>query len=173
MSSPSRNEVLSPPPLRGVRTAAEARRILAIVTDFAQRARTVLAIPVVLRESARRQADEVQARAVTARLQQLPITALRGSVGQGARLGQLQEAGYQTVADLLRAHASALDAVPGVGPRTVEQVLAAARSAERRVREDTPLRFDPDRRDPEQPTCWPRWRRCAPLSSSRDRWTSR
>ena len=40
MSPPSRNETQQPPPVRGVRTAAEARRILAIVADFAQRATT-------------------------------------------------------------------------------------------------------------------------------------
>ena len=87
---------------------------------------------------------------MTARLQELPITALRGSAGQGARLSQLQKAGYRTVGDLLTAPSHVLDAVPGVGPRTVQQVMAAARSTERRVRDDTPLRFDPDRPDPGQ-----------------------
>jgi SNF2 family DNA or RNA helicase len=109
-----------------------------------------MATPAALRESARHQADGLTARAVTARLQQLPITALRGSAGQGARLSQLQRAGYRTVGDLLAARSHVLDAVPGVGPRTVQQVMAAARSTERRVRDDTPLRFDPDRPDPGQ-----------------------
>jgi hypothetical protein len=150
MSPPSRIEASEPPAVRGVRSAAEARRILAIVTSFALRATTVLATPAGLRESARQLADELKARAVTARLQELPITALRGSAGQGARLSQLQRAGYRTVGDLLTARSHVLDAVPGVGPRTVQQVMAAARSTERRVRDDTPLRFDPDRPDPGQ-----------------------
>jgi superfamily II DNA or RNA helicase len=150
MSPPLRTQAPEPPLLRGVRTAAEARRILATVTTFAQRATTILATPAALRESARQQADELKGRAVTARLQELPITALRGSVGQGARLSQLQKVGYRTVGDLLTARSHVLDAVPGVGPRTVEQVMAAARSTERRVRDDTPLRFDPDHRDRDQ-----------------------
>ena len=49
----------------------------------------------------------LKARAVTARLQKLPITALKGSAGQGARLSQLQTAGYRTVGDLLTALRSA------------------------------------------------------------------
>ena len=102
--------------MRGVPTAAEARRILAIVTDLAQRATTVLTTPAALRQSARQQADQLKARAVTARLHELPITALRGSAGQGARLSQLQRAGYRTVGDLLTARPHVLDAVPGVGP---------------------------------------------------------
>ena len=106
MSPPSRNEAQQPPPVRGVRTAAEARRILAIVTNFAQRATTILATPAALRESARQQADELKAHAVTARLQELPITALRASAGQGARLSQLQKAGYRTVGDLLTARSA-------------------------------------------------------------------
>ena len=93
---------------------------------------------------------QLKTRAVMARLQGLPITALRGSAGQGARLSQLEKAGYRTVGDLLTAQSPVLDAVPGVGPRTVQQVMAAARSTERRVRDDTPLRFDPDRPDPGQ-----------------------
>src|SRR5918992_889105 len=150
MSPPSRNEATEPPPVRAVPTAAEARRILASVSSFAQRVRTIMTTPAALRESARQQADALMASAVTARLQELPITALRGSAGQGARLNQLQRAGYRTVGDLLTARSHVLDAVPGVGPRTVEQVVAAARSTERRLREDTPLRFNPDRPDPTQ-----------------------
>ena len=136
--------------MRGGRTASEARRILAIVADFARRATTLMAAPAALRESAKQQAHGLRASAVATRLQDLPITALRGSAGQGARLGQLQRAGYRTVGDLLTARSHVLDAVPGVGPHTVQQVMAAARSTERRIRDDTPLRFDPDRPDPEQ-----------------------
>ena len=150
MSSSSRTDASEPPHLRGVWTAAEARRILASVTDLAERATAVVAAPAALRESARQEAGALRARAVTARLAELPITALRGSAGQGARLSQLERAGYRTVGDLLTARSDVLDAVPGVGPWTVQQVMAAARSTERRVRDDTPLRFDPDRRDPGQ-----------------------
>ena len=114
MSPPSRSEAQQPPLARAVPTADEARRILAIVTDFAQRATTLLATPLALRQIARHQADALKASAVTARLRELPITALRGSAGQGARLNQLQRAGYRTVGDLLTARPHVLDAVPGL-----------------------------------------------------------
>ncbi len=47
--------------MRGARTAAEARRILAIVTDFARRATTIMAAPAALRESAKQQAHGLRA----------------------------------------------------------------------------------------------------------------
>lgn len=125
-------------------TAAETRRVLDRVADLVRRAAALRETPAVLRESARQQVEQLRSDAVRERLRSLPIAALKGAAGPGARLTQLEQAGYRTVADLVGVTSGVLDAVPGVGPRTVQQVLAATQAVASRVRHDTVFTFDPD-----------------------------
>jgi hypothetical protein len=80
---------------------------------------------------------------VAARLREKPIGVLKNVAGRGVRLGQLEGAGFRTVADVLSAPVQALHAVQGVGPQTVHQVREAAAVAADQVRRDTRFRFRP------------------------------
>jgi len=124
------------------RVGAQAAASLAAAGDLTQRAATLLAAPVALRESARHQTQLLNAEAVHVRLRSTPISSLQA---RGARLGPLERAGFRTVVDVLAAPQHVLQAVPGVGPQTVQNVIAAARSAQARMHGDTRFRFDPDR----------------------------
>jgi len=73
---------------------------------------------------------------------------LREAAAKGVRLGALEQASFRAIADVLEAPAHRLLAVPGIGPRTAEQVTAAARRVAAQVASDTRFRFDPDRRGP-------------------------
>ena len=134
------------PSLRRRRRSDRRAAILDDVRALAQRAATLLAAPVALRESARHQTRLLSAEAVEARLRATPLSALQGAA-RGARLGSLERAGFRTVADVLAAPLHVLEAVPGVGPQTVQNVISAARSAQSRMHGDTRFRFDPDRPD--------------------------
>jgi superfamily II DNA or RNA helicase len=132
------------------KVGAGARQTLSAVWDLAQRAIALLSLPASLRGEARQQVDMLNADAVRSRLRRQPINRLKAVAGPGVRLSQLERAGFRTVADVLDASASALDSVPGVGPKTVEQVVDAARTTAQRVNGDTQFRFDPDRPDAAQ-----------------------
>lgn len=127
-----------------------ARSILAAIHDFAQRATTLLAAPAVLRESATRQTSILNAEQVRVRLRERPISELRGIAGKGARVGQLENAGFTSVADVLAAPDYRLLAVQGVGEHSVEQAKTAAQRVADRVASETKLKLDPNRRAPAQ-----------------------
>nr|WP_238361907.1 SNF2-related protein [Actinopolymorpha pittospori] len=110
----------------------------------------MLSAPTILRDSAREQVRILTVEALQARLRTLPVSELRGLVGRGARLGNLERAGFRTVADVHNARADRLGTVPGVGPTTAQQVSDAADKLAFRVSKDTRFRFEPDRRTPEQ-----------------------
>lgn len=131
------------------RVGPRATATLAAIRDLSQRCATLLAASVALRESARHQTEMLNAEAVHALLRSTPIETLQGAA-RGARLGPLEKAGFRTVADVLAATLHALQAVPGVGPQTVQNVIAAARAAQARMHGSTRFRFDPDRPDPAQ-----------------------
>ncbi|MGH3979486.1 MAG: SNF2-related protein, partial [Pseudonocardiaceae bacterium] len=60
------------------------------------------------------------------------------------RLNPLEQAGYRTVADVLTASQARLEQVPGVGPQTASQVIAAARQLAVAAAHNTTVRLDPD-----------------------------
>jgi len=132
------------------KVGAAARATIAAVRDFADRATALLAAPHVLRDSARRQIEILSGAQVGARLQETPIGVLKEVAGRGVRIGPLEQAGLQTVADVLDAPPYRLQQVPGVGPMTAQQVVQAARRMAVQLHRDVRFRFDPDRRDPAQ-----------------------
>lgn len=132
------------------KVGAGAQSTLEAVRSFAQLAVNLLTAPRVLRESAQHQTDMLNAETVASRLREKPVTALKDVAGRGVRIGQLERAGYRTVADVVNASPHQLNAIPGVGPQTVQQVKNVARLAALQVQRDTRFRFDPDCADPGQ-----------------------
>lgn len=130
------------------KVGAAAKATVASVQSLAERATNLLAAPSRLRESARQQTAILKNKQVEKELRDKPVTSLREIAGKGARLGPLTEAGYGTVADVAAASRYRLQAVPGLGPQTIEQVATAAQRVKEQVAEGTSFRLDPDRRDP-------------------------
>ena len=79
--------------------------------------------------------------AVRAELDRIPVSRLKDATGGRLRLGQLEKAGYTTVASVLNASPARLRQVPGVGELTAKQAVAAAREIARAAAGDrrTPL----------------------------------
>ncbi|WP_092775285.1 DEAD/DEAH box helicase [Actinokineospora terrae] len=100
-------------------------------------------------EGARQVASLVQAQ-VQAELAKRSVEDLRALVEGQVNLKALIKAGY-TTADKVRPLGEAdLMAVHGVGVQTATQVAKAVRVLADKVRRDTTIRFDPQRRDPGQ-----------------------
>lgn len=127
-----------------------AKATVASVRQFAERATALLSAPNTLRESARQQTAILANQQVHQALRDRPVTALRDVAGKGARLGALRDAGFRTVADVASTSPYRLQAVPGIGPQTAQQVSEAARLVGEQVAKEARFRFDPDRRDPGQ-----------------------
>ncbi|WP_447004071.1 DEAD/DEAH box helicase [Saccharothrix isguenensis] len=130
------------------KVGAAARAALDDARRFAERAAALLLAPDALRESARHQIGVLIEQRARAALGARPVADLRGLAGKGARLGALADAGYRTVAQVLGVSPHQLQAVPGIGPQTAQQVSAAAHRLAHEVRRETRVRFDPDLRHP-------------------------
>lgn len=132
------------------KVGTQAGALLNEARKFADRVTVLLAAPGVLRTKAQHLIGVLTERQVRATLQNRPVTDLRSLVGKSVRFGALADAGYRTVADVLAARPHELRAVPGIGPQTAEQVATAARRLVEEVRRETRVRFDPDRRSPDE-----------------------
>ncbi|PPK63786.1 SNF2-related protein [Actinokineospora auranticolor] len=128
------------------KVGAKAKALLDNAREFAERATALLAAPEALRESARLQIDVLADQETQAALAARPITDLRRLAGKGARLGALADAGYRTVAHVVGTTPTSLQAVPGIGPQSAQQISAAAHRLARDVRQEIRVRFDPDQR---------------------------
>lgn len=85
---------------------------------------------------------------VDAALRAIPIAALKGALPKGTRMGELERSAFRTVADLARTTPSALAAVPGIGPQSAAAIHREAVAQHDRVRGETRLRLDADRKPP-------------------------
>lgn len=108
------------------RVGAPAKATLANVQAFIDRAAALLSAPEALRETARRQTSALADRQARKVLADRPV------------------------ADIVDATPFELQAVPGIGPQTAQQVSSAALRLARQVRGETRIRFDPDRQEPSQ-----------------------
>ncbi|WP_344894385.1 DEAD/DEAH box helicase [Actinomadura meridiana] len=63
------------------------------------------------------------------------------------RLGPLEDAGFETVGDVLEATPYRLQLIPGVGPQTAQQLHAAAESLAEAAEKTASVRIDLERRD--------------------------
>ena len=84
----------------------------------------------------------LQREAVRAELAAVPVSRLKDVTGGRLRLGQLERAGYPTVASVLGANTADLRRVPGVGEQTAAQALAAARQIARVAEQGVRPRLD-------------------------------
>ncbi len=90
----------------------------------------------------------------------IPVTRIRETTKGGLRIGALERAGYTSVLAVLDADELRLQAIPGVGPTTAYQAVAAARQIAEAVGNSLQFRVDLDPTNP----------RCTALVSALYRW---
>jgi SNF2-related domain/Protein of unknown function (DUF2510) len=109
-----------------------------------------LVAPAVRLRAARHAYEAVRDDVVRQQLAALPLARLRETTQGRLRLGPIEAAGYRTVGSAASAGAMKLQQIPGVGPQTASQVIAAARQLNIAMTQSVRLRFDPDTRLPLQ-----------------------
>lgn len=132
-----------------VKAGRAARAALAGARSFRAAAHGLLAEPDRLRALARRRYDAFRQREAWERLRAMPVGRLREAAQGRLRLGELERAGFRTVADVAAATPERLQTVPGVGPAIARQAADAAGRLAQAGAQDVVVRLDPDRRDPE------------------------
>ncbi|MFD4597399.1 DEAD/DEAH box helicase [Streptomyces sp. NPDC058464] len=86
--------------------------------------------------------------AVRRELDAIPVARLQDVTEGRLRLGGVEQSGLRTVGAVLDAGAYRLLQIPGVGRRTVDQMLAAARRLSEAVHETVAVHIDVDRPEP-------------------------
>jgi hypothetical protein len=86
--------------------------------------------------------------AVARELGAIPVARLQDVTEGRLRLGNVETSGLDTVGRVLEAGPYRLRQIPGVGQRTVDQVLAAARRLSEAVHETVAVHIDVDRPQP-------------------------
>lgn len=104
------------------------------------------AAPGIWRQSARRVFDALREDVVREQIATMPLSYIKETTQGRLRLGPIENAGYDTVGAAAAAGEWRLQEIPGVGPHTVSQVIAAARQLEIAMVQDVRVRFDPDSR---------------------------
>jgi len=109
----------------------------------------VAAPPARLR-TARAAYDAARDDVVRRQLDELPLERLKQTTQGRLRLGVIESAGYRTVGQAAAAGVHGLQQIPGVGPQTATQIIAAARQLYSAMMQSVRLRLDPDTRPPVQ-----------------------
>ncbi|MCX2730160.1 DEAD/DEAH box helicase [Saccharopolyspora sp. NFXS83] len=125
-----------------------AAAVLHTARSFRAAATGLLAEPDRLRALARKQYADSHRREVHERLREMPVSRLREAADGRLRLGELERSAFRTVADVAAAGPDRLQTVPGVGPATARDAVAAAERLAQATALDTVVRIDPDRRGP-------------------------
>ena len=81
-------------------------------------------------------------------LAEIPVARLKDVTEGRLRLGAIEAAGFATVDQVLTADRYGLRQIPGVGPQTADQALAAARQIARAVEEAVAVRIDVEHPQP-------------------------
>ncbi|MEV5999085.1 DEAD/DEAH box helicase [Streptomyces griseomycini] len=87
--------------------------------------------------------------AVQRELDAIPVARLQDITEGRLRLGNVEKSGLRTVGRVLEAGPYRLRQVPGVGQRTVDQMIAAARRLSEAVHETVAVHIDVDRPEPD------------------------
>ncbi|MEV6005209.1 DEAD/DEAH box helicase [Streptomyces sp. NPDC051976] len=87
--------------------------------------------------------------AVRRELDAIPVARLQDVTEGRLRLGSVEKSGLRTLGSVLDAGPYRLRQIPGVGQRTVDQMLAAARRLSAAVHETVAVHIDVDRPDPD------------------------
>ncbi|PXY21479.1 helicase SNF2 [Prauserella muralis] len=117
--------------------------MIAHVQDLAARGARLLQVPHALRQSAQQQTTMLSDEQVLAELRRRPVGDLRSLMEGRARLGNLENAGYKTVAHVYQAHPAQLLRVAGVGSHTAQEAVAAAHKLARQLAKESRVRLDP------------------------------
>ena len=126
--------------------SAAARSLIRQAEDLSAAITAALAAPEARRKEAQRAYGTVRAEAAREELAHMPLERIKDVTQGRLMLGALEKAGFGTVGSVLTAGPSALDTVPGVGPQTAAQVVAAARQIEAVLAGTVTVRIDPDKR---------------------------
>lgn len=102
------------------------------------------------RQSARRAYEMLRHDVVQRQLATMPLARIKETTEGRLRIGAIERAGYKSVGAVVAAGSQRLQAIPGVGPQTSVQVIAAARQLQAAMEQETRIRFDPDARTPPQ-----------------------
>lgn len=86
--------------------------------------------------------------AVKRELDAIPVARLQDVTEGRLRLGSVEKSGLRTLGSVLEAGPYRLRQIPGVGQRTVDQMLAAARRLSEAVHETVAVHIDVDRPEP-------------------------
>ena len=125
----------------------DIRKLLGDAQQLLDAARVLRSDHDAARAEVQRALSPLRAESAREELAQIPVARLRDVTEGRLRLGSLEQAGYSTVRQVLDATAYRMHLVPGVGPQTAAQALAAARQIARAVEETVAVRIDVDRRD--------------------------
>ena len=121
----------------------QSRALRAAITD-------ALTAPEARRQSARRAYESVRRDVVRAEVAKMPLDRIKEITQGRLRLAAIEQAGFRTVGAVAAAGPHRLQAIPGVGPQTASQVVAAARQLQAAMEQETRVRFDPDARTAHQ-----------------------
>ncbi|WP_393078700.1 DEAD/DEAH box helicase [Streptomyces sp. LN704] len=99
-------------------------------------------------EAVRAALEPIHAAAVKRELDAIPVARLQDVTEGRLRLGSIEKSGLRTVGSVLEAGPYRLRQIPGVGQRTVDQMIAAARRLSEAVHETVAVHIDVDRPDP-------------------------
>ncbi|GHE02997.1 SNF2-related protein [Streptomyces alanosinicus] len=99
-------------------------------------------------EAVRAALKPIQDAAVEQALDAIPVARLQDATGGRLRLGGVDRSGLRTVRQVLDAGPYRLRQIPGVGERTADQIVAAARQLSEAVHESTAVHIDVDRPEP-------------------------
>jgi hypothetical protein len=123
-----------------------ARASLAAGRRLAESIRTLTTVPEALRGRALQQSDRVRGQLAFERMRSTPLDDLRRVSTRNLRIGELEEAGWSTVSEILRSRPEQLQQVRGIGPQGAAALRKAAGDLLARTEQETTVRIDPDAR---------------------------
>ena len=133
-----------------VAPGATARALIGEGGEIIGAIEAAIKAPDAARQAARRAYESLRAVVVRGEVAKLPIDRLKEITQGRLRFSAVENAGYRTVGQVLLAGPGRLEQIPGVGPQTAAQIIAAARQMRTALEEKTRVRIDPDDRNPTQ-----------------------
>ncbi|MBM9510721.1 SNF2-related protein, partial [Actinacidiphila acididurans] len=129
-------------------SAAERKGLVGAAAGLGEAARGVIGDHAAAVGEARGVLRGIVAELAEGELRTIPVGRLKDVTEGRLRLGAIEAAGYESVADVLTADRYRLRQIPGVGRQTADQAVAAAGQIARAVEETVAVRFDVDRPTP-------------------------
>ena len=126
--------------------SAAARSLIRQAQELSAALGHALAAPELRKTEAQRAYRSLRNEAAAEELAHMPLERIKDVTRGRLMLSALEKAGFRTVGSVLTAGQSELDTVPGVGPQTAAQVIAAARQLGAALADTVTVRIDPDKR---------------------------